>query len=200
MLWDANSQPHFVEEEIEAGERSSFARAAVQTPDRRRVKKLGVLLILAAQGSFFWGMRCTTAFLTERGGTPSGNRMAEGRWAPSPEQWGPGIDAVLVDPLQAVHVGRNKWGGTVTGRWQDLSACSAWPPLMKAVQAAEVPSTPSRSAFCCCSPSWHFTGIFLTNYFAFHYSRNTSSRKICLFTNWRTAHILVLAPAHVPSL
>lgn len=34
MLWDENSKPHFMEEEIKAGEKSCFPRAAVQTPDR----------------------------------------------------------------------------------------------------------------------------------------------------------------------
>lgn len=40
VLQDKNSQPHFVEEEIEAGEKSIIDGAAVQTTGRLRVNKL----------------------------------------------------------------------------------------------------------------------------------------------------------------
>ena len=73
MLWDENSQAHFVEEEIEAGEKSSFARAAAQAPDRWRVKKLGAFTNTHSTGLIFLGnvftvsqpSVCTRAVFTE---------------------------------------------------------------------------------------------------------------------------------------
>lgn len=104
----------FMKEEIEAGEKSSFPRAAVQTPDRCRVRKLGAFTNTHSTGLIFLGiylLSVSPVFAPELssqniyidrpptspraasdpsdgGGNPSGTRMSEGHWAPSPVRTG----------------------------------------------------------------------------------------------------------------
>lgn len=110
MLWDANSQPHFVEEEIEAGERSSFARAAVQTPDRRRVKKTRSFTNTRSTGLIFLGNVFTLS-------QPSvAQRLSSRNVVGVPLGMGQQRDAGLPS--------NGDWGQTQY--WRPSSSCARW--------------------------------------------------------------------------
>lgn len=90
---------------------------------------------------------------------------------------------------------------SVTGKWWGLNACSGSAPLVKAVEVAKVPPVPAALL----SAAVTFLPPFLQGFFdrfLFHYSRKDVFLEICLLlsTNWTTAYMPVLAPAHIPSL